>query len=411
MKTIRIALVFLCLLVLPSYVLSGEARHRAPGEPVTLSGFVHDKSNGEPLAYVNVMLKGTNLGGSTNVSGYFAIPNVPQGKYQIVVSIIGYATQTVDIILNDDVVRNFYLTTETVEVNGVTVEADRAERKKTVQTSMVILKPKDLEALPSIGETDLFRSLQMMPGVKAGSEISNGLYVRGGGPAENLILLDGTVVYNPSHLFGFFSTFNNDAIKDIELLKGGLPAEYGGRLSSVLNTTNKDGNRNYFEGKGSVSLISSRLTLEGPSPFGSWFLSARRTYLDLFIKTAGLDTGQHPIPLYYFYDANGKINFDFDQNNKLTLSGYLGKDDLKMDMRDDDITTYTFWGNRTGSLKYTHIFSSKLFSNIIATGSEYNSELNGDISGSKLLFQNHISDYSIRGDLSYYITDSHFAKL
>ena len=252
---------------------------------------------------------------------------------------------------------NVLLSAEDLKLDEVVISADIAERKITTQSSRIVIQIKDLQKLPVVGELDVFRLLQMMPGVKSSSEISSGLYVRGGSPDQNLILLDGTVVYNPSHLFGFFSTFNSDAVKDIELIKGGLPAEFGGRLSAVLNVTNKDGNRNETNGKVSLGMISSRFTIEGPIKWGSWFLSWRRTYLDQIISLANLDEGEFPVPLYYFYDGNGKINFDISENDKLSISGYLGKDNLNFKIG-EGTNLNLWWGNSTSSLKWTHIFFS-----------------------------------------------------
>lgn len=220
------------------------------------------------------------------------------------------------------------MTDKAVQVTEVVIDAEKEEERRATQTGRIVMQAKDIVSLPTIGEADVFRALQLMPGVKATSEISSGFNVRGGSTDQNLILLDNTVVYNPSHLFGFFSTFNTDAVKDIDLMKGGFPAEYGGRLSSVLNVTNIDGDRVNTHGKASISLLSSRLTGEGPLGNGSWFLSGRRTYLDQVVSIARLDTGKDALPLYYFYDANLKINQDLSDDDKVSFVGYLGQDDL-----------------------------------------------------------------------------------
>ncbi len=376
----------------------------------TISGYIKDKSNGETLPFANIVFKGTKLGTSSNKDGYYAIPNLPYGTYQLSVSLLGYKTKLIEIEINKDIVKNFELESEAIQAKEVVVSAERIEQQKTTQTSRIIMQAEDLKNLPAIGESDVFRALQLMPGVKASSDISSGLYVRGGGPDQNLILIDGTIVYNPSHLFGFFSTFNTDAVKDIELMKGGFPAEYGGRLSSVLNVTNKDGNRINYHGKGSVSLISSRLTAEGPVGNGSFFLSGRRTYFDVLVHAAGLDVGKDPLPLYYFYDANGKINQEIDENNKIAFVGYLGNDNLTFNQNDGAININLLWGNNTGSLKYTHIFNQTLFSNLIVTGSSYKSEVDGGLFNSKFLFENTISDYSVKGDVDYFYSNEHFIK-
>ena len=340
--------------LLPFFIISISLA-RPSGDYATLSGYVRDKVNGEPLPYANVYIAGTTIGGSTNTSGYYAIPNIPFGKQLIRFSLIGYRDQTIEIEVDskEDFKRNVELVSRAVEVSEVVISAEKIADEKNIQTSRIVVQAKDIASLPAIGETDVFRALQLLPGVKAASDISSGLYIRGGGPDQNLILLDGTVLYNPSHLFGFFSTFNNDAVKDIELFKGGFPAEYGGRLSAVLNVTNKDGDRVSTHGKGSVSLISSRLTAEGPLASGSWFLSGRRTYLDRIVALMGLDKGKDPLPLYYFYDANGKINQDVSENDKISFVGYLGQDNLDFNQGDGQISVNLAWGNRTGAMKYT----------------------------------------------------------
>ena len=273
------------------------------------------------------------------------------------------------------------------------------------------MQAKDIASLPTIGEADVFRALQLMPGVKATSEISSGLNVRGGSTDQNLILLDGTVVYNPSHLFGFFSTFNNDAVKDIDLMKGGFPAEYGGRLSSVLNVTNIDGDRVNTHGKASISLLSTRVTGEGPLGNGSWFLSGRRTYFDQFVSLAGLDKGDNAIPLYYFYDANLKINQDISTDDKVSFVGYLGQDDLKFELGDNELSLNMRWGNRTGASKWTHVFSQTLFSNFTASSIRYVSQTSFDFGGFGFTQSNTTNDFSLRGDVDLFWTNDHLLKI
>ena len=326
MKKILLALV-LCLSI-------GFSQQKA-----ILYGFVRDKANEESLPYANVYIKALKIGAATNIEGYYAIPNIPEGEYEVQYSILGYITQTVTINTrnNKRIAQDILLSDEALQVSEVIISAEKEEEKRATQTGRIVMHAKDIASLPTIGEADVFRALQVMPGVKATSEISSGLNVRGGSTDQNLILLDGTVVYNPSHLFGFFSTFNNDAIKDIDLMKGGFPAEFGGRLSSVLNVTNIDGDRVGSHGKTSLSLLSTRVTGEGPLGNGSWFLSGRRTYFDQFVSLAELDKGDDALPLYYFYDANAKINQDFGQDDKVSLVGYLGQDDLKWGLGENEL--------------------------------------------------------------------------
>ena len=396
--------------------LIGGGYSPAKGAPedlhATLSGYVRDITNGEPLPFANIRIVGTPIGASTNMSGYYAIPDMPLGRFTIRFTLLGYRDLTRD--LNADSLKDYALNVDLVpkviEVSEVVVSAEKIAEEKNIQTSRIVVQAKDLALMPAVGETDVFRALQLLPGVKAASDISSGLYVRGGGPDQNLILLDGTVLYNPSHLFGFFSTFNNDAVKDIELFKGGFPAEYGGRLSAVLNVTNKDGDRVSTHGKGSISLISSRLTGEGPLGNGSWFLSGRRTYFDRLVAIMGLDKGKDPLPLYYFYDANGKINQDIGENDRISFVGYLGKDNLDFNQPDNQIDVNLAWGNTTGAVKYTHIFTPTLFSNFVVTASGFKTGLTADFTGSSAQFENRVSDYSIKADIDYYAANEHFIK-
>lgn len=396
---------FLCTVLIPAALFSQNA--------ATLSGFVRDRQTGESLPFANILLKGTPLGASTNIDGYYAIPKVAPGKYQMKVSLVGYRDQTVEFTMKsgENQVKNIDLTSSAVEVKEVVISAEKDAERTNTQTGRIVMNAQELQSIPSVGETDVFRALQIMPGVKAVSEISSGLYVRGGSADQNLILLDGTVVYNPSHLFGFFSTFNSDAVKDIELMKGGYPAEYGGRLSSVLNVTNKDGDRNTTKGKASLGLISSRVTGEGPVGSGSWFLSARRTYFDQFVSLARLDTGKDALPLYYFYDANGKITQDLGHDDKVSVFAYFGKDNMDFNLGEGEITIGMDWGNKTGAFKWIHIFSPKFFSNFTVSYSAYDAGMHADLGGMKVDQTNGVRDLSVKGDMDFYPANDHLVKI
>ena len=378
----------------------------------TLSGYIKDRSNKETLPFANVLIKELKIGAASNIEGYFAVPNIPPGQYTVVISLLGYRNAEFSINTEKEkrIVKEIFLDEQYVQVNEVIISAEMEEEKRSTQTSRIVMQAKDIATLPTIGEADLFRALQLMPGVKAVSEISSGLSVRGGSTDQNLILLDGTVVYNPSHLFGFFSTFNNDAIKDIDLMKGGFPAEYGGRLSSVLNVTNIDGDRVKTHGKASVSLLSTRVTGEGPLGNGSWFLSGRRTYLDQVVSIAKLDTGKDALPLYYFYDANVKINQDLSENDKISLVGYFGRDDLLWKIENGALTLKLNWGNTTGAVKWTHIFDQTLFSDFIFSYSKYNARTEFNIGGFSAGQDNGVIDYSLKGDLDYFYSNEHLIK-
>ncbi|MDD8019175.1 MAG: TonB-dependent receptor, partial [Bacteroidota bacterium] len=378
-----------------------------------LSGFVRDKANGESIPFANVYIKELKIGTATNIEGYFALSNIPDGEYQVQISLLGYRSYsfTINTQNSKNIVQNVQLVDQSLQVNEVVISAEKDGEKRATQTGRIVMQAKDIASLPTIGEADVFRALQLMPGVKAMSEISSGLIVRGGSTDQNLILLDGTVVYNPSHLFGFFSTFNNDAIKDIDLMKGGFPAEYGGRLSSVLNVTNIDGDRVSTHGKASISLLSTRVTGEGPLGNGSWFLSGRRTYFDQFISMAKLNKGKDALPLYYFYDTNLKLNQDFGQDDKVSFVGYFGDDKLSWGIGENEINITMGWGNRTGAVKWTHVFDQTLFSNFTASYSRYVSNTAANFGGSKFEQGNSINDLSLRGDLDFFWTNDHLFKI
>ncbi|RMH52414.1 MAG: TonB-dependent receptor, partial [Bacteroidetes bacterium] len=285
----------------------------------------------------------------------------------------------------------------------VVVEAERDEAE-TRAIGVAQISTETVKRLPTVLEPDVFRSLQLLPGVKAASDFSSGLYIRGGGPDQTLILLDRTAVYNPSHFFGFFSTFNPDAIKDVRLYKGGYPAEYGGRLGSVLDIYNKDGNRRAYEGSLSLGLLASRALVEGPYAKGSWMLAVRRSTLEPLL--AALE-GQDGIPDgFYFYDVNGKVNFDASDDDRLSLAFYAGTDDLDFPFIDEASFDLRY-GNQTVSANWTHLFSQRLFSNFTFTGSRYFSRPDFLFGGTSFSRRNNVYDVSAKGDFEFIPNERH----
>ena len=374
----------------------------------TLSGFVTDGTSGESLPYSNVVLRGgaAPLGALSNVDGYYAVQHIPPGEYTIVVSYIGYRSYADTIRFSGTELRelNVQLIPEPILSREIVVEADPYEAERTVQTGFVTLETAQLQELPAVGETDLLRSLQLLPGIQAASDISSGLYIRGGGPDQTLILLDQIPLYNPTHAFGFFSTFNPDAIKDISLHKGAYPAQYGGRLGSVLDVRNRDGNRKGFEGTGGISLISARMTLEGPAGDGSWMVSGRRTYLEPVLSL--IRDEDTDVPYYYFYDTNAKFNHDFADHDKLMFSGYFGRDDLKIDLEDGSFFNVR-WGNTAFTGRWTHVFSPAVFGNLVVSGSKYESNTEVRVIETPIRFSNGIRDVTIKGDLDFFASSRH----
>ena len=378
--------VILCLLIL----LNAEILFGG-----TIHGFVREKANQEPIIMGNVWIKGTTIGTTTNMKGYYVLPSLPAGNYEIYFRYIGFKTEkfTKFIGPNDDITQDIYLEIEAIEMEETVIEAERNKRDLDITPSQITMQARQLREMPQVAEPDLFRALQMLPGVATLSDFSAGLYIRGGSADQNLILLDGIDVYNPNHMFGFFSSFSTDAIKSVELFKGGYPTRYGGRLSSVLDVVNKEGNREEFEGVARLSILSASTTLEGPWKYGSWMISGRRTYLDLVTKIADID-----LP-YYFWDGHAKINFDIDRNNQASLSFYAGNDVL--DYESETMDMGLSWGNKTFSAQWTHLFSSKIFSHFIVAGSRFDSDTKVKFEDVTFGMFNEVTDIAVKGQLSY----------
>ena len=365
-----------------------------------ISGYVRDKSNGETLIGATVFLKDTKKGAYTNKAGMYSISDIKPGNYTLKISSLGYKTfeQEIEVTLKNDIRIDFELEPSSVMTEEIFIEAKREIDKRQITVSKVSVPTEQIKQIRIGGESDVFRAIQMLPGVLTSSQISSGLYIRGGSPDQNLVLLDGSTVYNPSHLFGFISSFNSDAIKDVELIKGGYPAEFGSRMSAVLNITQKDGNRKEFEGLANIGVISSKLAIEGPLFNGSWFLSGRRTYFDL-LKSLMPEDKENPLPDFGFYDLNGKITQDFGSNDKISLSGFLSNDDFGLE--NTGLNMDFSLGNKAGSAKWTHIFNGKLFSNLQFTGSRYTNGFDQDLSGFVISLENSINDYTLKGDVEW----------
>lgn len=375
-------------------------------QTASLSGFVKDASSEETLLLANVVLHGTGAGAATNTAGYYTLPNLAPGTYTVVCSYIGYEEFRREVTLAAGERRrlDIALTPQSVRFEEVVVTGERAEEDEARNIGVAQMKVETVKQLPTVFEPDVFRSLQLLPGVKAASDYSSGLYIRGGDPGQTLVLLDRTTVYNPSHVFGFFSTFNPDAIKDVRLYKGGFPASYGGRIGSVLDIYNKDGNRRAYDGSLSLGLLASRAFVEGPYRKGSWMLAFRRSTLEPLLAalkgTEGIPDG------FYFLDLNSKINFDASPNDRLSLSFYAGTDDLDIEFLDDARLNLNY-GNRTLSANWTHLFSDRLFSNFTFTTSRYASTPRALFAGTEIKQESRIYDTSIKGDFEFYPDDRH----
>ncbi len=386
----------------------------------TISGSVTELKSGEVVISLTVALYTENStkpfrGAYTNKFGLYSITNLPPGNYKLVATGVGYQSFTKNIELKPSQNLKLNIELETVDVKGqeIVVESDRLDEEAVNRISTMTISPSFISKMPSIGgEVDVFRTLQLLPGIKQATELSSGLYVRGGSPDQNLNLLDGVIVYNPTHLGGFLSVFNADALRDIKLIKGAFPAEYGGRLSSVLDMTMKEGTKEKFSGSGGVSLISSRLTLEGPIDENSTFMiSGRRMYLDLIVNMSAEDPDE--VPTYYFYDLNAKVNYKLGENDRLFLSGFLCDDVLKAP-EETDFEFDISWGNKTANMRWMHIISPKLFTNFSLIYTDYSfgtflSEKNED---TKTNFEtkSQIQDYMLRGEAQYFPDENHKIK-
>ena len=371
----------------------------------TVSGNVKDAATGEILIGATITLNKTST--SSNNYGFYSL-NAPGGNYILAVTYVGYAPTAYTIILTEDKVVNIALNPK-AELQEVVINAHSRNNDNVISPQMGVekLDMSQINNVPVLlGEKDILKTLSLLPGVKAASEGNTGFYVRGGASDQNLILLDEATVYNASHLFGFFSTFNSDAIKDVSLYKGGMPAQYGGRLSSVLDIKMDEGNNQNYVVQGGIGLISSRIKIEGPivKDKGSFMISARRTYIDLFLKASSDSTVKGSS--LYFYDINAKANYHFDDKNVLYLSGYFGKDVLGLKN-----TFGTNWGNSTGTLRFNHIFNSKLFSNTSLIYSNYNYDIQSFLPGNNFNAVSKITDLDFKEDLQYFVSNNHTIKL
>ena len=367
----------------------------------TLSGYVKDAASGEELIGATIMLKNSTTGTSTNIYGFYSL-TLETGNHVLIVNYLGYQPQEFAIELNENKQLDLELGQMPTEIGEVVVKAEPEETTtlEEVGVGTVKINVKQLETLPVLfGEKDILKSIQLLPGISASSEGSTGLTVRGGKPDQNLILLDEAVVYNPSHFLGFFSVFNSDALKDLTIYKGGIPAQYGGRSASVLDIYMKNGNKKKFGLSGGIGLVSSRLTFEGPivKDKGSFILSGRTTYLDLFARVAA----QQNISLG-FWDLNLKANYSFGKRDRVFLSGYMGQDRFLLD---GNGLTY---GNYTITARWNHTFHDKLFVNTSFFFSDYKYGYNISTSGftqdegEQFVIDAGIRDYSLKQDYSYY---------
>ena len=381
----------------------GLATRPAPAQPkatagkVTVNGYVRDAASGEALIGATVFVKELATGTATNGYGFYSL-TLPPGDYLFTYRYLGYASQDNPLALTANLTHDVNLSDERVRMEEVVVTGDKPDGNvKNTEMSVNKLDIRTIRMMPALlGEVDVVRSIQLLPGVSTVGEGASGFNVRGGGVDQNLILLDEAPVYNSSHLFGFFSVFNPDAVKDIKLLKGGIPAQYGGRLSSLLDVRMKEGNSKRFTGSGGIGTVSSRLTIEAPliKDKSSFIVAARRSYADLFLKFNPDQANNQA----YFYDLSAKVNYTINENNKVYASGYFGKDVFKFG---DEFRTD--WGNATATVRWNHLFSKRLFANFTGIYSNYDYRLGVPNGSQGFDWKSNIVNYSTKADFTYYL--------
>ena len=370
----------------------------------TLSGYIKNKTNGEGLIGANVYVDSLGEGTVTNKYGYYSL-TLPEGTYDVRYSYVGYRSRTYEIELDKSKRINANLRPTRVSTETVEVEGERPDENiQSVDVGTQKLDIKTVEKIPALlGEADILKSLQLLPGVQSAGEGTSGFRVRGGDASQNLVLLDNATVYNTGHLFGFFSVFNSNAIQSVELMKGGIPAQYGGRVSSVVDIAMKDGNDRSYEADGGIGLISSDVTVEGPIDSGrsSFVLSARRTYVDvlseLFAEGTELEGNS-----YYFYDLNGKVNYQLSENDRIYLSGYIGRDVFEFAGTGSDFQIEIPWGNRLGTVRWNHLFNDKLFMDVTATYNSYDFEVGVSQTNLDAKLFSGIEDYGLKTDFTWF---------
>ena len=364
-------------------------------EKVTLNGYVKDANNGEELIGVSVYIPQLKAGTVTNAYGFYSI-TLPKGTYEIQYSSVGYTFHAITVVLDKDEANNIELVSEATVIQEIVItESPIDENVVSLQMSKNTLDLNQVRKLPALfGEVDIIKNIQMLPGVLTAGEGTSSFYVRGGSADQNLILIDEAPIYDPSHLFGLFSVFNADVIKDSELYKGGIPARFGGRLSSILEVRTKDGNNKKLSVSGGIGSMASRIMVEGPlkKDKSSFIISARRSYIDLFLKAANQDN------LVHFYDVNAKVNWKYNNNNRFFAAFYSGRDVFNFS---DDFGFA--WGNKTATFRWNHLFNERLFSNtsVIASNFDYKLELKDPVQGFK--WTSNLQELSVKYDLSYFI--------
>jgi len=375
---------------------------------VTVSGLITDKTTGELLIGANIFVEETYGGASSNQYGFYSV-TLDEGRYSLVYSYLGYTKKILtNVELSSSLRLNIELEPTPINMEEVVVEDQKYDQNiKATEMGLIAFTPKSIESVPILfGEQDILKAMQLMPGVSTAVEGASGFYVRGGGIDQNQILLDEATVYNPTHLLGLFSTFNSDAIKNVNFIKGNFPSEYGGRLSSVMDIRMKEGSNKNFNVYGGIGTIASRLTVDGPiiKDKGSFIISGRRTYADILFSLFPDKDSDTDVKLY-FYDLNAKTNFILGENDRIYLSGYFGRDVFSV----EDVFGFN-WGNTTTTLRWNHIFGDKLFMNLTGIYSQYDYDIEIDDQDNAMTIESGIQDINLKADFQYYLNDKNTFK-
>ncbi len=407
----KIKLVLLFIVALP-FALQAQQKNTGSNR-YTISGFIKDSLNGETLIGATVAVSGKTKGISSNQYGFYSL-TLEEGDYIIACSFIGFQPKLLQVKLDGNKQLNIELLPKASLSQEVIVTTKKRDANvKNAQMGKFTLPIEQIKTIPAfLGEVDLLKTIQLLPGIRNAGEGSAGLYVRGGGPDQNLILLDDAPVYNTGHLFGFFSIFNSDAIKNVSLIKGGMPAQYGGRLSSVLDVAMKEGNNQKYQVEGGIGLIASRLSIQGPlkKDKASFIISARRTYIDALTKPFIKKTSQFYGSGYYFYDLNAKVNYRFSEKDRLYLSGYFGRDVFDFVNGRQSLKVNIPWGNATGTLRWNHVFNKRLFGNTTAVYNDYNFTFKAAQNNFEVKLASGIKDWSLKQDFDLYPFTGHKVK-
>jgi hypothetical protein len=392
---------------------SQDSRKKSSVDRYTINGYIKDANTGETLIGATITFRSNSKGINSNNFGYYSI-TLDKGEYNFVVSFVGYQSEQFKLNLNGDTSININLKSGVALSEEVVVTSRKRDNNiKSAQMGKIALPIEQIRSVPAfLGEVDLLKVVQFLPGVRNAGEGSAGIYVRGGGPDQNLIMLDDAVVYNTGHLFGFFSVFNADAIKNVSLIKGGMPAQYGGRLSSVLDVSMKEGNNQRYQVDGGIGLIASRFSIQGPlkKDKASFIVSARRTYIDALTKPFIPSTSAFSGSGYYFYDLNAKMNYKFSEKDRLYISGYFGRDVFDFVNARQSLDVNIPWGNATGTIRWNHVFNKKLFANTTGVYNDYNFAFKAKQNNLDVMLASGIRDLTLKQDFDYYPYAKHKIK-